>query len=219
MRINCSFLIILMFLLLATSRNCYSQDYGKPPYPIIFVHGWSDSDSCWTQTEGNWKNKFTNDYHWTYGGKIVSNCDIYGGLYQWNEMMQYTTIQGQQGICPDGWHLPSDGEWTNLIEYLGGGAVAGGKMKEAGTTHWQSPNTGATNSSGFTALPAGFRYDNGSSVGFGGIFTDASFRSSTQEISYPPFAWGRYLTSSSASVTRSTWPKYYGYSVRCVYNN
>jgi uncharacterized protein (TIGR02145 family) len=88
---------------------------------------------------------------------LESNCNVYGGLYQWNEAMQYSTTPGVQGICPSGWHLPTYSEWTILTDFLGGESVAGGKMKEAGLTHWFSPNYGATNSSGFTALPAGYR--------------------------------------------------------------
>ena len=86
-----------------------------------------------------------------------ANCTTYGGLYQWDEMMQYTTTAGVKGICPTGWQLPTDTEWTSLATYLGGESVAGGKMKETGITHWTSPNTGATNSSGFTGLPGGYR--------------------------------------------------------------
>ena len=93
----------------------------------------------------------------------TANCDTYGGLYQWNEMMEYSTTPGVQGICPTGWHLPTDAEWTVLTSYLGGESIAGGKMKttgtiEAGTGLWYAPNNGATNSSGFSALPGGYRY-------------------------------------------------------------
>lgn len=81
-----------------------------------------------------------------------SNCDIYGGLYQWGEMMQ--------GICPAGWHLPGEGDWGWLATILAG--EAGGKMKttgtiEEGTGLWHAPNTAATNSSGFSALPGGYK--------------------------------------------------------------
>ena len=86
-----------------------------------------------------------------------ANCDVYGGLYQWDEMMGYTTTEGVQGICPVDWHIPTDAEWDILQNYLGGFNVAGGKLKEAGTIHWNAPNAGATNSSGFTALPNGYR--------------------------------------------------------------
>jgi uncharacterized protein (TIGR02145 family) len=99
-------------------------------------------------------NSIIEKYCW---GDLESNCDVYGGLYQWNEMMQYVITEGAKGICPTGWHLPTDAEWTTLTTFLGGEQVAGGKMKEAGYVHWISPNTGATNSSGFTALPGGYR--------------------------------------------------------------
>ena len=78
-------------------------------------------------------------------------ADTYGLLYNWH------TVKDPKNICPDGWHVPSDSEWTTLIDFLGGEDVAGGKLKEKGTAHWISPNTGATDSYGFTALPSGYR--------------------------------------------------------------
>jgi uncharacterized protein (TIGR02145 family) len=91
---------------------------------------------------------------------IDSNCNIYGGYYQWNEAMEYPDPGTPlpeiiQGICPDGWHIPTEDEWWTLIQYLGGVGVAGGKLKETGTQHWLSPNKDATNESGFTALGSG----------------------------------------------------------------
>jgi len=91
----------------------------------------------------------------------ANNCTTYGGLYMWNEAMQYSSTPGVQGICPSGWHIPTDAEFGILITYLGGSSVAGGPVKEAGTTRWNSPNVGATNSSGFTAVGAGARIDAG----------------------------------------------------------
>ena len=103
---------------------------------------------------------------------VPANCDTYGGLYQWNELMQYETTQGIQGICPTGWHIATDEELKTLegtvdSQYGVGDPVwdetgnrgldAGGNLKETGTTLWEPPNTGATNSSGFTALPSGYR--------------------------------------------------------------
>ena len=79
-----------------------------------------------------------------------NNVATYGRLYTWDAAVRVAA-------SIDGWHLPSHAEWTTLTGYLGGESVAGGKLKEAGTTHWQSPNTGATNESGFTALPGGYR--------------------------------------------------------------
>ena len=140
-----------------------------------------------------------------------ANCDTYGGLYQWNEMMQYTTTPGVQGICPTGWHIPSDAELTLLTDFLGGESVAGGKMKEVGTTHWNSPNTGATNDSGFTALPGGCR------GGYGLFFylgSYGTFWSSTK--SFTLFAWCRLLYCDYTNVDRNTSSKFSGFSVRCV---
>ena len=93
-------------------------------------------------------------------------CDTFGGLYNWPTIMNGSSSgsfvpSGIQGICPTGWHLPSDPEWDILIYFLGGDSLAGGKMKETGINHWNSPNIGATNSSGFSALPGGYRYSGG----------------------------------------------------------
>ena len=93
---------------------------------------------------------------------LESNCDIYGGLYQWNEMMQGSLTPGVQGICPTGWHIPTSVDWTTLASILGGYGEHRGKMKTTGTIEngtglWYSPNTGATNESGFTAFPGGLR--------------------------------------------------------------
>jgi len=96
---------------------------------------------------------------WCYADD-PNNCKIYGGLYQWDEMMQYNppdtgTIGTTQGICPDGWHVPTCKDWTTLIEFYGG-VTAGGALKETGTLHWKDPNSGATNISGFTSLGGGW---------------------------------------------------------------
>ena len=89
------------------------------------------------------------------------NCAIYGGLYSWPEMMDYNNpdtkpIGSTQGICPTGWHVPTNTEWQILEDFLGGAPRAGGKMKETGFVHWNEPNTLATNVSGFTGLGGGF---------------------------------------------------------------
>ena len=141
-----------------------------------------------------------------------ANCAIYGGLYQWDEAMQYSTTEGVKGICPTGWHLPTDAEWTTLTTFLGDENIAGGKMKEAGTAHWLSPNTGATNSSGFTALPGGFRNDDGGY--FGSLTYSAYFWSSSQ--SAAPTAWTRHLRYDFEVVSWPNHYKTYGFTGRCV---
>lgn len=144
---------------------------------------------------------------------LESNCDIYGGLYQWSEMMQYQTTEGIQGLCPTGWHLPSDAEWTVLTTNLGGLTISGGKMKEIGTTHWASPNTGATNSSGYTALPGGGRS--------GGVFfyvlTNTNLIWSSTQYDGTN-SWSRRLYYNSADVSRQYNYKSDGFSIRCIQN-
>ncbi len=148
---------------------------------------------------------------------LESNCDVYGGLYQWDEMMQYNpsdtgTIGTIQGICPTGWHLPTDDEWTTLTDYLGGTSVAGGKLKETGTTHWRSPNTSATNEIGFMALPGGDRYaTDGSFLGLGGL---GFFWSATERDSFN--AWNRGLSYGNPDVYHDYVNEASGFSVRCV---
>ena len=100
----------------------------------------------------------------------------YGVLYNW-----YTVHSGK--LCPAGWHVPTDTEWTSLINYLGGNSVALGKLKETGTIHWNDPNTNATNETGFTALPGGKRYSFAPAAGFpefGGFGNSAFWWSSTE---------------------------------------
>nr|NQU89332.1 hypothetical protein [Bacteroidota bacterium] len=176
-------------------------------------------DQCWMAENLNVGTRIDGSQEMINNGVIekychsnnTANCDIYGGLYQWNEMMLYSTIAGVQGICPADWHLPTDVEWTVLTDYLGGGSVAGGKMKETGTAHWSSPNTGATNSSGFTALPGGFRHGGGS---FSGPGNTGSFWGSTEDSAAG--ARARALYYNSAAVHRISFSKGCGFSVRCL---
>jgi uncharacterized protein (TIGR02145 family) len=144
------------------------------------------------------------------------NCDTYGGLYQWNEMMQYSTMPAVQGICPEGWHVPTNMEWTILTSSLGGESIAGGKMKttgtlEAGTGLWNAPNAGATDESGFSALPGGDREYDGS---FSYLNYYAHFWSSTEFSIYG--SWYRHLLYNYEYVGVYDIDKNYGYSVRCV---
>ena len=139
-----------------------------------------------------------------------ANCSTYGGLYQWNEMMQYTTQQGVQGICPVGWHLPTEEEVAIVSDFLGGNLVAGGKMKETGTLHWLPPNTGATNESGFTGLPGGV----GDEGGYFSMGLIASLWASTEINTSGSRSWGLSYAYTGVSIGYSF--KSEGQSVRCV---
>jgi uncharacterized protein (TIGR02145 family) len=133
--------------------------------------------------------------------------NTYGALYNW-----YAARNCK--LAPKGWHVATDQEWTALTAYLCGESVAGGKMKEAGPTHWNSPNTGATNETGFTALPGAYRSTDGS---FGSYLGYSGFWWSCAEYN-GSFAWLRILDFNSAGVTRSADSKAFGLSVRCVRN-
>ncbi|MBL7104018.1 MAG: C39 family peptidase [Bacteroidales bacterium] len=140
---------------------------------------------------------------------LVSNCDIYGGLYIWEEMMNYTTVEGPQGICPIGWHIPTNAELSQIINFLGGQQIAGGKMKESGTAHWLEPNVGATNSSGFTALGSG-RWN----YGFSPLKSNTCIHSST-ESSGEIFGIGLHNDSEIAYWNYIA-KTHTAYSVRCI---
>ena len=153
----------------------------------------------------------------------TSKCKTYGGLYQWNEMMQYSTAQGAQGICPDDWHIPTDDEWKVLegtvdSQYTVGdpewdakfwrGLDAGKRLKSE--NDW-SNNGNGNNFYGFSALPGGKRYNNGN---FGNWCVSATFWSSTEYNS--DYAWGRLLRYNNSGAFRMDGSKGYGRSVRCV---
>ncbi|MGD0710869.1 MAG: fibrobacter succinogenes major paralogous domain-containing protein [Bacteroidales bacterium] len=138
---------------------------------------------------------------WAYNNDIT-NVAKYGFLYNWETALT---------VAPDGWHLPTDTEWTILIKYLGGDSIAGGKLKS--TTGWDSPNIGATNASGFSALPAG--YINMLKSGLIGKY--AFFWSANE--SNDKSAWLRYLKTDDCQSNRNYYfSKDYGFSVRCVKN-
>ena len=125
---------------------------------------------------------------------------------------------GVQGVCPTYWHLPSDYEWTQLNNFYGGQAGnAGGKLKEAGTTHWNPPNTLATNESGFTGLPGGGRYFNGTNGLFYYEGTDGNWWTSTEYDDTRAFYHSLYYNSTIVD-TGSNY-KEDGFSVRCVRDN
>lgn len=138
-------------------------------------------------------------------------CAIYGGLYDWDEMMQYAGTAGAQGICPADWHIPTMDEYTAMVYYLGGGAAGGGKLKETGFAHWDQPNEGATNLSGFTALGAAYRDYDGD---FSDLKLDTFFWTSSEYSATE--AWYPFLANFSESVYKYASYKTFGFSVRCL---
>jgi len=142
------------------------------------------------------------------------NCIVYGGLYQWDEMMQYSTIQGTKGICPDNWHIPSETEWEELIYFLGGRANAYGRIKELGNTHWNIRSKGTTNDTDFSVLPGGVCSPDTMSVCFKNLKNDAYFWSSTERDQSS--AYGVGLGNLFLEIYNFTGIKTNGYSVRCI---
>jgi uncharacterized protein (TIGR02145 family) len=154
---------------------------------------------------------------------LDARCNIFGALYTWNEMMDYSTTEGTRGICPIDWHIPTHDEWTVLAEYLGGNSVAGGPMKTTGfyeyeTGYWYSPNTGATNASGFTGLPSGYHNDGNST--FYNLHVYGYFWSSTLYSANPDiYARAVRLYAGSAAMEQTaTNFRVDAYPVRCVKN-
>jgi uncharacterized protein (TIGR02145 family) len=150
------------------------------------------SNTIWTQA--------TNPAYSWYNNVTVA----YGALYNW-----FAASSGK--LCPDGWHVPGDEEWTTLETYLGGSIVAGSKLKESGTLHWQAPNSGADNSSGFTAIPGGYRYYSGV---YNTITRYGYWWSSTE--SSTANAYGRDMYYGYSNLDRISSDKRSGAAIRCV---
>ncbi|MCX6272695.1 MAG: hypothetical protein NTU44_16055 [Bacteroidetes bacterium] len=200
--------------------------YDGQPYNTVLI-----GTQCWlkenlnvgtmingssNQTNNSLIEKYCYDYN-------LVNCSIYGGLYQWDELMQYSTIEGSKGICPAGWHIPSNNEWCALTTYIDPtvncnnfgwlGTDAGKKIREAGNTHWDADNTG-TNESGFTAFGAGL-FD--VSSGYMGLLINAYFGTSTENNTTNFFNWN--LEYNDDPIGRSSSDKSIGVSVRCLKDN
>ena len=152
-----------------------------------------------------WSNLTGPGYCWN-NNDSATNAGTYGILYNW-----YTVATGN--LCPAGWHVPSDEEWTVLTDHLGGEDYAGGRLKEAGTAHWTEPNTGATDEAGFTALPGGTRRDFGSFEGIGGR---ASWWTGTESEFDQNTVWRRVIDYNRTNIIKRVDNKKYGLSVRCV---
>lgn len=180
--------------------------------PIPNVTGAKDSSLWGQQTQGAWCS-----YENT---RDVDEIVTYGLLYNW-----YTCVD-ERGLCPDGWHVPTDEEWTILVTYLdngdnafdpngtGANGIVGGRLKETGTHHWAFPNRFADNSSGFTALPGGFRDVHK------GVFQYKTFVCQYHSITLfaAMYPLGRTISTDFAGITRSGSPMTVGRSVRCIQN-
>jgi uncharacterized protein (TIGR02145 family) len=170
---------------------------------------YSDGNDIPLITDGNtWGTLSSPAYCWYLND--IANKPTYGALYNW-----YTVETGM--LCPIGWHVPSDSELYTLIDNAGGSDVAGGKLKSTRTEpeahpRWNSPNTGAANEYGFSALPGSYR--NSGSGGFSGLGNWGNWWSNTEDV--PGFAFSWRMRYSNELATHEWGLKVYGYSVRCV---
>lgn len=147
-------------------------------------------------------------YYW-YDNDATTNKETYGALYNW--YVVNAANDGGKNVCPTGWHIPTVAEWTTLITYLGGESVAGGKLKETGTIHWNSPNAGATNESGFTALPSGNHLSDGKcyDIGRHGYWWSSALDTAAGD-------YIRHMYCGSKDVVTFSGNKKAGFSVRCL---
>lgn len=154
------------------------------------------------QDNAEWENATTGA--WSNYNHDAANDVVYGKLYNWY------AVEDSLGLCPEGWHVPSDDEWSELIDTVGGDKNAGCTMKETGTSHWESPNTCATNKSGFTGLPGGYRDPSGFvNLGRYGAWWSTAENNAER-------GWFRILNYNNSNVYRLFQSKTNGVSVRCV---
>ena len=208
----------LSFTTLSPGGGAYCQgiatvNYGGQTYNTVQI-----GPQCWLRENLNFgtridelQNQADNNVIEKHCfSNLESNCEIYGGYYQWDEMMQYSNYQSVMGICPEGWHIPSEAEWDVLAQNLGGSSQAGMRMKEFGTAAWDSNNTDGTNESGFTALGGGKRWRTAGPFEYTGIESGANFWTSSEGFSLSLFSASSGLTVSQAQNNSS--------SVRCLKN-
>jgi len=193
----------------ALSNGFFTDPRDSTHYKVVKIGNqiWMAENLAYKPSSGN---------YWAYNNDD-SYIATYGYLYDWNTAMNgaessAANPSGVQGICPAGWHLPSNAEWIQLIFTFDGWDIAGNKLKEAGTDHWNSPN-GSTNESGFTALPGG--YYNGDSFDF--IGERGMWWSATQATLYLAHYWK--MVNDNGAVVLSDFSKDVGFSVRCVKNS
>lgn len=211
---------LLMFLIIGTICTCTSgqtvADIEGNVYDTVIIgtQVWMKENLKATRYNDNtpipnvtdsvaWSNLTTDAFcDW---GNDPDNSSIYGTLYNWY------VVEGPKEICPSGWHVPSDSEWSVLVAYLGGDSVAGSHLKETGNEHWLFQNTDADNSSGFTALPSGHRHRIGSfaTLGYYGFWWSSTKTDSMQ-------AFNRYVSYNNSAMGRSRSEYQNGFSIRCI---
>lgn len=150
-------------------------------------------------------------YAYSWYNNNISNKDIYGALYNWPAV-------NTGKLCPAGWRVPTDEDWSKLIDFLGGSDLAGGKLKEINNPTWNPPNRGATNESGFSAIPGGYRFGN---YWYPGDFYEQGINSywwSGTEYT-ESHSWSRTVNNERTKVYRSFFIKNSGFSVRCIKND
>jgi len=190
------------------SQTWMTENLKTTKFPDGSSIPYINNNSAWNSLIADPSNKAFSWYN-----NDPNNKDVYGALYTWGAAMNghltsNINPSGVQGVCPTGWHLPSLSEWDQLSTYING---EGGKLKETGTSHWFSPNEGATNETGFNGLPAGQRFIDGASVSLG----DLGFFWSATEFS-PSWGWYRSLRSSNNFLDRTSYYKTLGQAVRCI---
>lgn len=227
---------IFALLFLFTNLNIKAQqkgnvtDYDGNVYQTVVIgnqewmaenlkvkHNSDGTEIPLVESNSEWDDLSWTDKAYCIYDNDPSNFDTYGVLYTWTAAMDGALSSdlnpsGVQGICPEDWHLPSEAEWIELRDYLG--SNAGGKLKEAGTSHWNSPNEGATNETGFTALPGGIRYSNGN---FGAIGDEGTWWTTSENNAGVP--WRISLSFLAGSVGSGWIIKNTGVSVRCLKNS
>ncbi len=197
-----------------TETTSYPNGTATPVLTICCQSWMTKNLDVATYRNGDPIPKVTTDAAWaalTTGAYCYFNNDsatyaaTYGKLYNWY------AVNDPRGLAPEGWHIPTDFEWTTLDDCLGGLTVSGGLMKELGNIHWLTPNTNATNLSGWAGLPGGYRNYNGPFV-FVNYY--GYWWSATEGITET--AWFRYLYYNDSNLGRNRNFKQFGYSVRCV---
>jgi uncharacterized protein (TIGR02145 family) len=164
-----------------------------------------ESDIPLVTNANQWENT-TVPAHCYYDNDSVKYTDPFAVLYNW-----FSVNSGK--LCPEGWHVPTDADWTILVDYLGGEDTAGGLLKETGIDHWVNPNVGATNITGFNAIPGGYRNYTGQ---FFNVGTTGSWWSSSEE--NQGYAWYRTIRNNLTTIANNNGLKQRGLSVRCVKN-